>query len=121
MTKLIAIILVQLIKMVPYVYLFFSLPDYSYLSQSQMLCLKTDHLTIIYVHKYMCMQWNYMLYLNIKVCYAYLYRRVLYRLYNKFVHKTHQYIPQGCDPFGSKTSRLDVCRHVAMCILNQDI
>jgi len=46
---------------------------------------------------------------------------VLYRLYNKFVHKTHQYVPLDHDSFGTKTSRLDVCRHVAMCIANKDI
>jgi hypothetical protein len=45
MTKLIVIILVHLFKMVPYVYLF--------ILYQTVLCLKTDHLTIIYIHQYM--------------------------------------------------------------------
>jgi len=44
MTKLIVVILVQLIKMVPYVYLF--------IPYQTVLCLKTDHLTIICIHQY---------------------------------------------------------------------
>jgi len=44
MTKLIVIILVHLIKMVPYVYLF--------IPYQTVLCLKTDHLTIICMHQY---------------------------------------------------------------------
>jgi len=45
MTKLIVIILVHLIKMVPYVYLF--------IPYQTVLCLKTDHLTIISIHQFM--------------------------------------------------------------------
>jgi hypothetical protein len=46
---------------------------------------------------------------------------MLYRLYYTFLHRTHKYIPQGRDSFGSKTLILDVCRHVAVCIVNMDI
>ena len=45
MTKLIVIILVQLIKMVPYVYLF--------IPYQTVLCLKTDQVAVICIHQYM--------------------------------------------------------------------
>jgi hypothetical protein len=44
MTKLIVVTLVHIIKMVPYVYLF--------IPYQTVVCLKTDHLTIIYIHQY---------------------------------------------------------------------
>jgi hypothetical protein len=45
MTKLIVIILVHPIKMIPYVYFF--------IPYQTVVCLKSDHLKIIYMHQYM--------------------------------------------------------------------